>query len=196
MTPAAMLAGLQAWRDAGWLRPLDLAFAGFVHGLDAQAPASLLLAAALLAQLEGRGHSCLPVAAIGGDPGAVLGWPAAAAETLTAALASWPADAAAARAAWGDREVLQVDPVDDSGSSPLVLCGGHLYLRRYWRHETQVARPALWVLWALRARWTQAAPASCSASCSPRRRRRRGSTKRQPKPTGNRSRVRWPCAAA
>ena len=57
MTPAAMLERLQHWRSAGWLRPLDVALAAFVHELDNGAPASLLLAAALLAQLEGRGHS-------------------------------------------------------------------------------------------------------------------------------------------
>jgi len=139
MTAAAMHTRLQAWRSAGWLRALDLAFAGFVQELDTQAPASLLLAAALLAQLEGRGHSCLPLGDVGADPGGVFGWPAAGTEALQAALADWPADPPAARAAWGASAVLQVDPADEGGSSPLVLCDGRLYLRRYWRHERQLA---------------------------------------------------------
>ncbi len=139
MTPTEMLELLRRWRAAGWLRALDLAFASFVHELDREAPASLVLGAALLVQLEGRGHSCLPIAALTADPLEVLGWPAPAAPELVRALADWPVDAAAARAAWGGREVLQIDPEDATGSSPLVWVDGRLYLRRYWRHETRVA---------------------------------------------------------
>ena len=130
MTPAAILELLHGWRDAGWLRRLDLAFAEFIHKLDPGAPASLLLACALLAQLEGRGHSGLPLKALILEPDALLGWPAESGEGLEAALADWPADGSGLRAAWSARPVLQVDPSDDSGSSPLVLCGALLYLRR------------------------------------------------------------------
>jgi len=139
MTPTAMLALMQGWRDAGWLRRLDLAFAEFIHQLDPGAPASLLLACALLAQLEGRGHSGLPLKALMLEPDALLGWPAESGEDLKEALAEWPADASMLRAAWSARPVLQVDPSDHSGSSPLVLCGDLLYLRRYWRYESRVA---------------------------------------------------------
>ncbi len=139
MSAIAMLERLQRWREAGWLRRLDAAFAGFVDELDDGAPASLLLAAALLAQLEGRGHSCLPLDALTTDPVALLGWPPEAAAELAAAFTVWPADAAARRAAWQARPVLECDPVDASGLSPLVLCGERLYLRRYWRYEVRVA---------------------------------------------------------
>ena len=139
MTPTAMLELLHGWRDAGWLRRLDLAFAEFIHKLDPGAPASLLLASALLAQLEGRGHSGLPLKALMLEPDALLGWPAESGEDLEAALADCPADASALRAAWSARPVMQVDPSDESGSSPLVLCGDLLYLRRYWRYESRVA---------------------------------------------------------
>ena len=139
MTPAQLLETLQAWRNKAWLRALDLAFAGFMRELDADAPASLLLAAALLTHLEGRGHSCLPLTAFLRDPQATLAWPPEAAAELAAALQILPADAAAARAAWAGRAVLQVDPVDELGSSPLVLCDDRLYLRRYWRYEARVA---------------------------------------------------------
>ena len=138
MTPAAMLELLHGWRDAGLLRRLDLAFAEFIHKLDPGAPASLLLACALLAQLEGRGHSGLPLKSLMLEPDALLGWPAESGADLKAALADWPADASGLRAAWSAGPVVQVDP-SDSGSSPLVLCGDLLYLRRYWRYESRVA---------------------------------------------------------
>jgi exodeoxyribonuclease V alpha subunit len=139
MTPAQSMALLHGWRAQGGLRALDLALAEFVLQLDPQVPASLLLATALLAQLEGRGHSCLPLQAFGRDPQASLGWPPEAAAELADAVAMLPADAAAARAAWADRAVLQIDPIDERESSPLVLCADRLYLRRYWRYEARVA---------------------------------------------------------
>src|SRR3989475_5866470 len=64
------------WADAGLLRRLDAALASFVAGQDAQAGPALLVAAALLAQMEGRGHSCLPLAPLAGNPNDVLAWPA------------------------------------------------------------------------------------------------------------------------
>ncbi len=150
MTGVAMLQQLRDWRVRGLLRALDLAFADFLLRQDPEAPPSLLLAAALLAQLEGRGHSCLPLHRLLQDPQTVLAWPAAAAATATAPAADTaadlallraqlPADAAAARAAWAGCALLQVDPADDSGSAPLVLQHDRLALRRYWRHERQVA---------------------------------------------------------
>lgn len=51
------------------------ALAAFVHGLDAQAEPTLLVATAVLAQMEGRGHSCLPLAGLHDEPNAVLAWP-------------------------------------------------------------------------------------------------------------------------
>ena len=153
MTGAAMLQQLRDWRARGLLRALDLAFADFLLRQDPAAPPGLLLAAALLAQLEGRGHSCLPLQRLLQDPQTVLAWPAVAAATADAAAdaaedtaadlallrALLPADAAAARAAWAGCALLQVDPADDSGATPLVLQHDRLSLRRYWRQERQVA---------------------------------------------------------
>lgn len=139
MSAADALTLLQTWRDAGWMRALDLAFARLLLQLDPRVPGSLLLAAGWLAQLEGRGHSCLPLAALAADPVGLLGWPAEAAPTLDAALADLPMDADTARVAWAGFDVLQIDPVDQTGASPLVLGGGRLWLRRYWRHEARVA---------------------------------------------------------
>jgi exodeoxyribonuclease V alpha subunit len=135
LTAAELLAPLRSGRACGLLRALDLAFAGFLHELDPQAPASLLQAAAWLAQLEGQGHSCLPLEALPGRPQANQ-----ALQALGTAGVPWPADAAAARLQWGGSALIEFDPDDDEGSSPLVLCGARLYLRRYWRFERRVAR--------------------------------------------------------
>jgi len=140
---AAVLALLAQWRAAGWLRALDLALPRFLHGLDAAAPPSLLLAAALLAHLEGRGHSTLPLPALADDGAALLGWPADAQAELANALAAMPADGTAARAAWAGCRLLAIDPRGDADTTPLVLAGDRLYLRRYWRHEAQVAAQVL-----------------------------------------------------
>ncbi len=139
---AEMLQTLRAWRGSGWLRALDLALASFLYELDARTPPGLLLAAAWLAQLEGRGHSCLPLQALHADAQAWLAWPPEAGSAVAAALVHLPADDAAARSAWAGCSVIDLDPCDGGGTTPLVLQGGRLYLRRYWRFEAQVAAQA------------------------------------------------------
>lgn len=139
MTPIAMLQEFERWRNAGWLRSLDTAFARFIHDTDPDAPASLLLAAALVAQLEGSGHSGLPLTELASDSGLLLGWPSEGTEALRQALADWPEGGAAQRKAWQSRPALEIDPSNEMGASPLVLSRGLLYLRRYWRYESRVA---------------------------------------------------------
>ena len=63
---SATLDRLGAWSDAGLLRHLDSAFAAFIARLDPTAEPALLVAAAMLSRMEGRGHSCLPLAALSG----------------------------------------------------------------------------------------------------------------------------------
>jgi exodeoxyribonuclease V alpha subunit len=148
MTGEELLRELQAWRDAGWLRRLDLAFARFVLERCPGATAPVLMAAALAANLEGRGHSCLPIDELLDDAGALLGWPAAADDewralmsALPAATADWLAALQASPLVWVD------DPAgataDTGGQTPLVLRGTRLYLRRYWRYEERVAAQVL-----------------------------------------------------
>ncbi|MCB4789728.1 MULTISPECIES: exodeoxyribonuclease V subunit alpha [unclassified Delftia] len=144
-----VLALLRRWADAGLLRRLDAALASFVAGQDAQAGPALLVAAALLAQMEGRGHSCLPLAPLAGHPNDVLAWPA---EALPAQQALWqmlPARLSGWVAALGASPVVRVvgDAGQDGGEDlgqPLVLAGADgpaplLYLRRYWDYERAVA---------------------------------------------------------
>ncbi|WP_336694697.1 exodeoxyribonuclease V subunit alpha [Delftia acidovorans] len=141
-----LLALLRRWADAGLLRRLDAALASFVAGQDAQAGPALLVAAALLAQMEGRGHSCLPLAPLAGNPNDVLAWPA---EALPAQQALWqmlPARLSGWVAALAASPVVRVvgpDGGEDLGQ-PLVLAGADgpaplLYLRRYWDYERAVA---------------------------------------------------------
>ena len=59
--------------EAGELRRLSGVFARFVATLGADSPA-VLLAALVLSELEGRGHSCLLLSDLAADPAALLGW--------------------------------------------------------------------------------------------------------------------------
>lgn len=115
------------------LRALDRALARFLHGLDPQAPPTLLLAAALLAHREGQGHSCLPLAELF-DPG--LPWQAEGLLPLVQAITAG-GDIAALQASWSASPLLQGE------CSPLQLQGARLYLRRYAQCEARVAAQVL-----------------------------------------------------
>ncbi|NMM77153.1 exodeoxyribonuclease V subunit alpha [Rhodococcus sp. SRB_17] len=138
---------LRQWSDAGWLRQLDSALAAFIADLDPQAPPALLVATALLAHMEGRGHSCLPLAPLVAHPGAVLGWPAEAQDALAALWAGLPERLADWRAALRGSPVVWAGGPDTDTGQPLVLSGTasapRLYLRRYWGYERAVAQQIL-----------------------------------------------------
>ncbi len=135
LSAAQALQWLHAWADQGLLRRIDSALAEQLHRLDPQAPAALLVAAAVLAQMEGRGHTCLSIAALCDAPVALLGWPQAWLDGplgLNALWASMPRDVP------GWRQQLQASCLRPAGASdagqPLVLGGTAgaplLYLRR------------------------------------------------------------------
>jgi exodeoxyribonuclease V alpha subunit len=192
-TPS-LLAELDRWAEQGWLRRLDSAMARFVctwpapacgqphakpsPSADAQAqlfhpaisdpptsdPTALAMATALLAHLEGRGHTCLPLAALVAPPRALLGWPAPALAALQAQWAGLPSTSAAwaqallASPLVRDARLPPAQPPSLSSSlspdllltlapdagQPLVLGGSDaaplLYLRRYWLCESQVVQ--------------------------------------------------------
>ncbi|MEO6663157.1 MAG: exodeoxyribonuclease V subunit alpha [Rubrivivax sp.] len=159
-----MLATMADWVTRGWLRRLDAAFARFIAEQDPTAAPTLLLAAALLSHLEGLGHSCLPLADLLEESTEVrarlLGWSD---EALAALAALLPAPmarhagtahssaAASPLGAWiaslaNSRAVELANASDGAmgpGGEPLVLAGTRLYLRRYRRHEQQLARQLL-----------------------------------------------------
>lgn len=154
LTPG-LAALLHSWADQGWLRRLDSALAAFMLEQDAQASPALLVATALLAQMEGRGHTCLPLRPLVAQPNAVLVWPEAgrlALDTLWQSLpVGLPAWLQALQASPLVRSVGALGQVEDPSAAdrgqPLVLAGTPaeplLYLRRYWRYECDVAAQVL-----------------------------------------------------
>lgn len=160
MTPAALLETLETWQAAGWLRHLDVAFARFLHESDPGAPASLLLAAALVAHLEAGGHGALPLSGWPASVEALIGWPAEGLQALRRCgqeAHTGPDDAGPTPGLppeWTASRLLAIETVPawppcgqpgqpgdrgDPGTSPLVASAGLLYLRRYWRHEMRIA---------------------------------------------------------
>ena len=140
------LALLAAWAELGWLRWLDVALARFVASHSPTPTPALLVAAALVAQLEGQGHACLPLALLDSDPAGLLGWGAEATLALQDLLdrlppaADWPA------ALQPSPAVASVEPGLGAAAGqgePLVLCQDRLYLRRYWAYEQRLASQVL-----------------------------------------------------
>ncbi|MCP5283642.1 MAG: exodeoxyribonuclease V subunit alpha [Burkholderiaceae bacterium] len=144
MTAGELIRELVTWQAAGWLRPLDLAFARFLHEADAEVAPDLLLAAALLSRLEADGHSALPLDDLAGSVADLLDWPTEALNALSSALAARPLQPLQP-STWRQARVVEIDPVDAAGATPLVVSGGRLALRRHWRDEARIAE-------ALRAR--------------------------------------------
>lgn len=137
-----MLTALQRLSDAGLLRRIDSALAHFLLSQDAAAQPALLMAAAVLAQMEGRGHSCLPLAELVRSPNDVLAWPKEALPAQEALWAQLPASLADWLAALQRSPVVRVVGRDADQGQPLVLLAGEaplLYLRRYWDYERSVA---------------------------------------------------------
>ncbi|WP_284620218.1 exodeoxyribonuclease V subunit alpha [Aquabacterium humicola] len=132
---ALLLQRLRAWREAGHLRALDLAFARLLHTLDPAAPASLLLAGALAAHFEGRRHSCVKLDELLDELPVLSGWPPEMTDEVRGLL---PPTAEAATA-WSASPLIEIAPSHTAGSTPLVWCDGRLYLRRYWHCESAVA---------------------------------------------------------
>ncbi len=143
---------LNLWTGQGLLRHIDSAFAAQVLRLDAHASPALLAAAAVLAHMEGRGHTCLSVAELCQPPVALLGWPAAAVDGAQGLKALW-AHLPATLADW--RQALQAHSPNvgvrladapDQGQ-PLVLGGPDdaplLSLRRYAGYEQRVGQSLL-----------------------------------------------------
>lgn len=124
-----MIDTLSQWVARGWLRPLDLAFARLVADLSPDAPPDVLVAAALVAHVEGQGQSCLDLDALEMSAGAVLGWD----DDAVAALVRPRRDALCTS------PVVQDGEDDTRDGRPLVLDGPRLYLRRYWKYERAVA---------------------------------------------------------
>lgn len=133
---------LDQWADKGWLRRLDAALARFSLTLCPHASPALLVASAVLSQMEGRGHTCLPVKQLVGAPHALLMATDDFADALSQLWATLPPSVEAWVAALTASTIVRGADQADAGQ-PLVLGGSPddplLYLRRYWLYERRVA---------------------------------------------------------
>lgn len=134
----ALFALLDRWVARGWLRALDRAFAAFLAREVPDAPAPLLLAAALASHQLGRGHVCLDLAQTLAEPDLALSLP-----PEGDSLEDPPPRPSAllGELALADWQAALTHPLivgDGPGSTPLVLDGTRLYLRRYWHHERSI----------------------------------------------------------
>lgn len=148
LSPQQTLQWLRLWTEQGLLRHIDSALAAQLLRLDAQAHPALLVAAALLAHMEGRGHTCLPVSDLCAPPAALWGSAGAALDGPHGVHALWahlPATLADWQAALSGACVRPSDAPDRG--QPLVLGGEAaaplLYLRRYAGYEQRVAQGLL-----------------------------------------------------
>jgi exodeoxyribonuclease V alpha subunit len=156
LSAAQTVQWLNLWTGQGLLRHIDSAFAAQVLRLDAGAAAPLLVAAAILAHMEGRGHTCLAVADLSQPPVALLGWPAAAVDGaqglkalwthLPSTLADWQTALQADLQGHSPSVVVRLADGPDQGQ-PMVLGGSAgvplLYLRRYAGYEQRVGQSLL-----------------------------------------------------
>ena len=132
---------LTDWATRGWLRQLDTAFADFLWREVPDAPALLILAAALASHQLGRGHASLDLEATLDDPGFALSLPpegALAQETENPAQLPGEVLAGVTLAQWQSALLHPVLVSASAGDTPLVRVGSRLYLRRYWQYEQDV----------------------------------------------------------
>lgn len=149
-----VLAQLHRWADHGALRRLDSALAALMHEVDPHGGPPLWVAAACLSALEGRGHTCVPLAVLA-DAG--LDWLGLPPALLPEARALW-ATLPASEAAW--LAALQTSPAvavcarraspegggPAASAAPLVCVPadahgpGLLYIHRHARQEAEVAQ--------------------------------------------------------
>jgi exodeoxyribonuclease V alpha subunit len=139
-----ILTTLHGWADKGWLRRLDSALASFILELDTQAAPALLVSTAVLAQMEGRGHTCLPLRQLVAHPDEVLAWPPQAQAELQALWCHLPDNMDDWQDALRTSPLVRLNSDSADLGQPLVLSQAEteplLYLRRYWLHEQEVAQ--------------------------------------------------------
>lgn len=147
---------LHQWQQAEWIRPLDVGFARLIRELSeeqGETPSPLvLLLAALTSHQVGRGHVCIDLASLLTDARNTLSLPPEepVRDTLTESQAAElshlkPADLLGRISLANCQSALSESLAVSDGSltSPLVLNGTRLYLRRFWRYEQRIAEGIL-----------------------------------------------------
>jgi exodeoxyribonuclease V alpha subunit len=140
-TRAALFEQLDEWVESGELRALDRAFAAFLAQNDHDADNLALLGAVFASHQLGRGHACVDLRAVLGEPDSALGLPSDAARWRHGSAASiTPASLlqGVSLKQWTEALDTAIFTGAGDGSSPLVRVGDRLYLRRYWRYEQSV----------------------------------------------------------
>ncbi|WP_417441471.1 exodeoxyribonuclease V subunit alpha [Idiomarina sp.] len=133
VTSNTLFDALREWRDAGWIRSIDLAFVEFLQQAG-EARSEVLLAALCASHEAGRGHTSIDIKALQNEPESVLNLPP---ENRYSPNCDTPSELF--RQFGTDVEAVLIQShcvdVDGKGNQPLVLSGGKLYLRRYWQYE-------------------------------------------------------------
>ncbi|RUO40387.1 exodeoxyribonuclease V subunit alpha [Idiomarina aquatica] len=125
---------LQQWRDANWIRSIDVALVELLQQAGEQNPA-VLLASLFASHQVGRGHTVLHLNALAENPNHTLALPPV---NNTAGDCVTPAELL--EQCWPKAEpsvlesTLCVDTTGE-GQQPLVLINDQLYLRRYYLYE-------------------------------------------------------------
>jgi exodeoxyribonuclease V alpha subunit len=131
---------LHQWVDAGFLRPLDRAFAVFLYKqMEEQLHPLLMLTAAMVSHQSGRGHVCMDIEFTVKDPDGVLAIPPENRENDHQPPLPSEVLAGITSELW--LQALSHADITGAGvgNTPLVLECSRLYLRRYWQYEQQIA---------------------------------------------------------
>ncbi|MCP1339032.1 exodeoxyribonuclease V subunit alpha [Idiomarina sp. M1R2S28] len=124
---------LREWRDASWIRSIDLAFVEFLQQAG-ETRSEVLLAALCASHEAGRGHTSIDIKALQNEPETVLNLPP---ENRYSPNCDTPSELFRQFGTNVETALTQSHCVDadGKGNQPLVLSGGKLYLRRYWQYE-------------------------------------------------------------
>lgn len=136
---AELLKAFEEMAEVGSMRRLAVAFSRFIGTLGKECP-KLAICSAVLSELEGHGHSCLLLEELADDPCGLLGCTPEQWIALESAAGKLPASVAEWQAALADCPQVWTVGQQEDQQQPLILDGGRLYLRRYWRHEQDVVR--------------------------------------------------------
>ncbi len=143
MTTVEFFDLVQTWMGRGWLRPLDSAFVLFLSRQSPEASPLVLLGAALASHQLGRGHICLDLAGALADPDATLSLPPEGETGEELPLKPSEVLCNITEEEWKHSLGASSLVGTDTGSTPLVMNQGRLYLRRYWHYTQRVAQEIL-----------------------------------------------------
>ncbi|BCB08695.1 RecBCD enzyme subunit RecD [Vreelandella venusta] len=142
---AELLTLCERWVARGWLRDLDRALVRFLATEAADAPALLLLAAALASHQLGRGHVCLDLNATLNAPDFALSLPPEGDDLSDPPPLPSDVLATLTLSEWQATLHHPLLTSEGPGNTPLVVVTTHsgagdkshtrLYLRRYWQYE-------------------------------------------------------------